>query len=128
MFQTEFNFTLPKGYLDGEGNLHRKGVMRLAKAMDEIAPLKDPRVKSNPAYATVLILSRVVVRLGALESVSPRVIETLYAADLNYLYDLYRQINELAPLPVETGYPPNHPSPIAPSAITPSAGSNASTP
>lgn len=103
MFQTEFDFTLPKGYLDGEGNLHRQGVMRLAKAMDEIVPLKDPRVKTNPAYATVLILARVVVRLGALESLSPRVIENLYAADLNYLYDLYRQINDLEPLPSDNG-------------------------
>lgn len=103
MFQTEFDFTLPKGYFDGEGNLHRKGVMRLAKAMDEIVPLKDPRVKSNPAYATVLILARVVVQLGALESISPRVIENLYAVDLNYLYDLYRQINELEPLQGENG-------------------------
>ena len=103
MFQTEFDFTLPKGYLDGEGNLHRKGVMRLAKAMDEIVPLKDPRVKTNPAYATVLILARVVVRLGALESLTPRVIEDLYAADLNYLYDLYRQINDLEPLPSDNG-------------------------
>lgn len=114
MFQTEFDFTLPKGYADGEGNLHRKGVMRLAKAMDEIVPLQDPRVKSNPAYATVLILSRVVVRLGALESVSPRVIENLYAADLNYLYDLYRQLNDLEPLQIENGQavtaPSTHPT------------------
>jgi hypothetical protein len=95
MFQTEFEFTLPKGYLDGEGNLHRKGVMRLAKAIDEIVPLRDPRVKSNPAYATVIILSRVITRLGALEEVSPAVIEGLFASDLNYLYQFYRQINDL---------------------------------
>lgn len=98
MFPTEFEFTLPKGYFDGDGNLHRQGTMRLAKAMDEIVPLRDPRVKANPAYATVLILSRVVTVLGALDTVSPRVIENLYAIDLNYLYDLYRQVNELAPL------------------------------
>lgn len=96
MFQTEFEFVLPKGYLDGEGNLHRKGVMRLAKAMDEIAPLKDPRVKSNPAYATIIILARVISRLGSLEDINPRIIENLYAIDLNYLYDLYREINEVA--------------------------------
>ena len=99
MFQTEFEFTLPKGYFDGDGNLHRQGTMRLAKAMDEIVPLRDPRVKANPAYATVLILARVVTQLGAVESVTPRVIENLYAIDLNYLYDLYREVNELAPLP-----------------------------
>ena len=75
MFQTEFEFTLPKGYLDSDGNLHRKGVMRLSTAMDEIAPLRDPRVKANPAYATVIILSRVITRLGALSEVTPMVVE-----------------------------------------------------
>ena len=94
MFLTEFEFTLPKGYLDGEGNLHREGVMRLAKANDEIEPLQDPRVQANPAYATVLILARVISRLGVLEDITPDIIENLYAADLNYLYDLYRQVNE----------------------------------
>ena len=95
MFQTEFEFTLPKGYLDAEGNLHRKGIMRLAKAMDEIVPLRDPRVKSNPAYSTVIILSRVITRLGALDEVTPAVIEGLFACDMNYLYQFYRRINEL---------------------------------
>lgn len=98
MFQTEFEFSLPKGYDDGEGNLHRKGVMRLAKAADEISPMRDPRVKANPAYATILVLSRVVVRLGALSDITPRIIEDLYAADLNYLYTFYRKINDLPPL------------------------------
>jgi len=97
MIQTEFEFTLPKGYLDEEGNLHRQGVMRLARAIDEIVPLRDPRVRSNPAYATILILSRTIVRLGALESVSPVMIENLFAVDLNYLQKFYRQINELEP-------------------------------
>ena len=95
MFQIEFEFTLPKGFLDADGNLHRKGMMRLAKAIDEILPLRDPRVKSNPAYSTVIILSRVITRLGALEEVTPTVIEDLFACDLNYLYQFYRRINEL---------------------------------
>ncbi|WP_375505494.1 hypothetical protein [uncultured Nostoc sp.] len=95
MFQTEFEFTLPKGYLDTDGNLHRKGVMRLSKAIDEIVPLRDPRVKSNPAYATVVILARVIVRLGAIDEITPSVIEGLFACDLNYLQRFYRQINEL---------------------------------
>jgi hypothetical protein len=95
MLQTEFEFTLPKGYLDADGNLHRKGIMRLSRAIDEIVPLRDPRVKSNPAYATVMILSRVITRLGALEEVSPFVIEDLFACDLNYLQKFYRQINDL---------------------------------
>lgn len=94
MFQTEFEFTLPKGYLDGEGNLHRTGLMRLAKADDEIVPLQDPRVQTNPAYATVLILARVVTKLGALDSITPRVIENLFAGDLSYLYQLYCSVNE----------------------------------
>lgn len=96
MLQTEFEFTLPKGYLDTDGNLHRIGVMRLAKAMDEIVPMRDPRVKANPAYSTVIILSRVITRLGALEEVSPAVIEGLFACDLNYLHQFYCQINELS--------------------------------
>jgi phage FluMu protein gp41 len=93
--QTEFEFLLPKGYLDESGNLHRKGVMRLATAMDEIVPLRDPRVRSNPAYVTVMILSRVITQLGAVDEMTPRVIEQLFACDLNYLQKFYRQINEL---------------------------------
>ena len=95
VLQTEFAFTLPKGYLDREGNLHNKGVMRLARAMDEIAPLKDPRVKTNPAYATVIILSRVIIKLGALEEVSPFMVENFFAEDLNFLQQFYRHINGL---------------------------------
>jgi hypothetical protein len=99
MLQTEFEFLLPKGYLDEDGNLHRKGLMRLAKAIDEIAPMRDPRVKANSAYATIIILSRVITRLGALDEVTPVVIEGLFACDLNYLHQFYRQINDLEPLP-----------------------------
>lgn len=95
MFQTEFEFTLPKGYLDVDGNLHRKGVMRLATAIDEIAPARDPRVRANPAYATIVILARVIVRLGAIGEMTPAVAENLFAQDLDYLQDFYRQINGL---------------------------------
>jgi hypothetical protein len=105
--QTEFAFELPKGYLDTGGNLHRKGVMRLAKAIDEIVPMRDPRVRSNPAYATVIILSRVITRLGALDSVSPAIVEDLFACDLNYLQNFYRQINELEIEPVAPVTPTN---------------------
>ena len=94
MIQTEFAFTLPLGYIDPEGNLHRDGVMRLATAMDEIAPLRDPRVKANEAYLTVMLLSRVIVRLGSLRQIDTNVIERLFSADLAYLQDLYRRINE----------------------------------
>jgi hypothetical protein len=94
MLQTEFPFVLPMGYVDAEGTLHREGVMRLATAFDEIAPLKDPRVHSNPAYLLVILLSRVVTRLGSLEHINPRVIESLFAADLACLEDLYRRINQ----------------------------------
>jgi hypothetical protein len=94
MLQTEFAFTLPRGYLDTEGNLHRDGVMRAATAFDEIAPLKDPRVHNNPAYLLIILLSRVIIRLGALEQLNPKVIEGLFAADLAFLQDLYRRINE----------------------------------
>ena len=92
--QTEFPFTLPRGYLDAEGNLHREGVMRLATAFDEIAPMKDPRVQSNPGYLVIILLSRVVTRLGSLEHLNPKVIEGLFAGDLAFLQDLYRRVNE----------------------------------
>ncbi|MEN8260840.1 MAG: phage tail assembly protein [Pseudomonadota bacterium] len=93
--QTEFNFTLPRGYVDTEGNLHREGVMRLATAFDEIAPMKDPRVQTNPGYLSVILLSRVITRLGDLNQVNPKVIEGLFAADFAFLEDFYRQINEI---------------------------------
>ena len=92
--QTEFAFTLPRGYLDGKGNLHREGVMRLATAFDEIAPMKDPRVQANPGYLVVILLSRVITRLGDLTHVNPKVIEALFSADLAYLQDFYRRVNE----------------------------------
>jgi hypothetical protein len=93
MLQTEYPFTLPRGYVDTEGNHHREGTMRLATAFDEIAPLKDPRVQSNPAYLLVILLSRVIKKLGSLEQVNPKVIEGLYASDLAYLQDLYGRFN-----------------------------------
>jgi hypothetical protein len=92
--QTEFPFTLPRGFLDAEGNLHREGVMRLATAFDEIAPMKDPRVQSNPGYLVIILLSRVITRLGTLEHLNPKVIEGLFAGDLAFLQDLYRRVNE----------------------------------
>lgn len=91
--QTEFEFALPKGYLDAEGKLHQQGTMRLATAMDEIVPLRDPRVKGNQAYLTVVILARVITRLGDLTEVNTNVIENLFTADLAYLQDFYRQVN-----------------------------------
>ena len=93
MFQTEYEFTLPKGYVDEDGNLYKDGVMRLATAADEILPLKDPRVQQNPAYLTIILLSRVVTRLDNLPAVNPRVIEQLFASDLAYLQEFYSQIN-----------------------------------
>ncbi|MBF2064598.1 MAG: hypothetical protein IGS39_09295 [Calothrix sp. C42_A2020_038] len=95
MFKTEFEFTLPKGYLDSDGNLHRQGVMRLSTAIDEIAPMRDPRVKSNPAYATIIILSRVITRLGILTEITPLEVESFFTQDLSFLQDFYRHINGL---------------------------------
>ncbi|MEM9264305.1 MAG: hypothetical protein AAGA46_02155 [Cyanobacteria bacterium P01_F01_bin.13] len=93
--KTEFAFELPTGYLDAAGQLHRRGVMRLARTVDEIEPMSDVRVQANPAYATVIILARVIVSLGSLPDVSPIVIEGLFAGDLNYLQNFYREINNL---------------------------------
>lgn len=97
MFQTEFDFVLPCGYLDEEGALHREGSMRRATAADEILPLKDPRVVKNSAYLVVILLSRVVTRLGSVSPINPKVIENLFATDLAYLQDLYNTINRLEP-------------------------------
>lgn len=91
--QTQFPFTLPKGYVDGEGTLHRTGVMRLATARDEIEPLRDLRVQENDAYLTVVMLSRVVTELGTITGVTPNVIEGLFAVDLAYLQEFYGIIN-----------------------------------
>lgn len=91
--QTEFTFTLPRGYLDGSGQVHRQGVIRLATALDEIESMQDPRVQENDAYLPVVLLSRVVIRLGQLSQVTPQVIERLFAADMAYLEDLYLRLN-----------------------------------
>src|SRR4051812_16843609 len=92
-FRTEVDFTLPKGFIDETGILHRRGVMRLATAADEILPLRDPRVQANSAYLTIIILARVVTRLGNLPAVDTQVIEGLFAADLEYLRRLYEEVN-----------------------------------
>lgn len=92
--QTEYEFTLPKGYIDEDGNLHKTGIMRLATAADEILPMKDTRVQSNPAYLTMILLSRVINKLGTLPDVNPRIIESLFVTDLAYLQEFYRRINE----------------------------------
>jgi hypothetical protein len=93
-FKTEFPFTLPKGYIDSEGKLHRNGVMRLATAKDEIVPLQDYRVQSNRAYLVIVLLSRVITKLGELTVVDTEVIENLFSTDLAYLQEFYRRINE----------------------------------
>lgn len=94
----EYEFELPVGFVDADGNAHRQGMMRLATALDEIEPLSDPRVEANEAYLVILLLSRVITRLGSLAAVTPQVVERLYAADLAYLQELYQRLN--APQPV----------------------------
>ena len=93
VIQTEFSFTLPVGYVDESGNLHRQGTMRLATAADEILPMRDARVQQNSAYLSVILLSRVITRLGELAMITPRVIEGLYAPDFAYVQELYNRIN-----------------------------------
>ena len=92
--QTEFEFTLPVGYVDQAGTVHKQGAMRLATAADEILPLRDPRVVANQAYLVVVLLSRVITRLGTFTAVNPTLVERLFSADLAYLQDFYRRINE----------------------------------
>ncbi len=92
-FATEIDFTLPKGYVDAEGTLHRHGVMRLATAADEILPLRDPRVQQNAGYLTVIVLARVITRLGTLTDIDTRTIEGLFVSDLDYLQQMYETLN-----------------------------------
>lgn len=93
-FQTEFEFVLPRGYVDADGTVHREGVMRLATARDEIAPLNDVRVQNNRAYLIVVLLARVVTRLGEVSEITSKVIEELFAGDLRFLEEMYNRINE----------------------------------
>ncbi len=93
-FKTEYEFTLPRGFVDSEGTVHRDGVMRLATARDEIAPLNDMRVQRNRAYLIIVLLSRVVTRLGTLSEVRASNIENLFAGDLRFLEEMYNRINE----------------------------------
>lgn len=105
MLQTEFAFTLPRGYPDAQGNLHRSGVMRLATALDEVTPLEDPRVRANSAYLSILLLSRVVTRLGEISPVEPQMIEALFSADFAFLQDLYLRVNDGDGTLIETECP-----------------------
>lgn len=105
MLQTEFDFLLPRGYIDAQGNLHRHGTMRLATAIDEIEPLQDARVRANEAYLSILVLSRVITRLGDLRQIGPSVIEGLFAADMAYLQHIYIQANDSGSSLVETQCP-----------------------
>ncbi|WP_392892812.1 hypothetical protein [Streptomyces sp. LN699] len=91
--RTEFPFELPRGYVDDAGTVHRDGVMRLSTARDELVPLRDVRVQENPAYLSVVLLGRVIVRLGTLSMVHDGIVENMFASDLAFLQDFYRQIN-----------------------------------
>jgi len=91
---TEFPFMLPRGYVDAPGEVHRDGMMRLATARDELVPLRDDRVRENPAYLTVVLLGRVVTRIGSVTDIHAGIMENLFAADLAFLQDLYRRVNQ----------------------------------
>jgi phage FluMu protein gp41 len=99
MLALEHQFTLPMGFMDEHGSLHRDGTMRLATAADEILPLQDPRVQKNPAYLSLILLSRVVTRLGTVEPITPKTMEGLFAGDLARLQELYNEINGLEARP-----------------------------
>lgn len=94
-FETQVEFELPRGYVDKNGEVHKHGVMRLANAADEIIPLNDPRVKMNPGYLSILLLERVITKLGKLKKVDAHIIESLFTADMAYLQDLYQKINSV---------------------------------
>lgn len=91
---SEFEFELPRGYVDGNGTVHKRGTIRVATARDELLPLHDDRVRQNPAYLTVVLLARVVTRLGAITDVHAGIVESMFASDVAFLQDLYRSINQ----------------------------------
>ncbi|BED92130.1 MAG: phage tail assembly protein [Candidatus Improbicoccus pseudotrichonymphae] len=101
-FETKYNFELPKGYVDSKGEVHQRGIMRLANASDEIIPLNDPRVKLNPSYLSVLILERVIIELGTIPKINSSIIESLFTADMTYLQDFYQKINSIEPQMLDT--------------------------
>ncbi len=103
--ETVYEFTLPKGYMDSAGELHRKGKMRLATAGDEISATRDPRVLSNPSYLTIVILGKVVTELEGVQMVSANIIEKLFTADLAFLQDMYQRINDIEPPTMEVVCP-----------------------
>ncbi|MDF2959249.1 MAG: hypothetical protein K0S39_984 [Paenibacillus sp.] len=94
-FKTEYDFELPRGYVDDNGTLHKRGVMRLATAADEILPMRDQRVQQNPGYLTIILLTRVITKLGDLRAIDTRVVEKMFTADLAFLQNFYREINEM---------------------------------
>lgn len=105
ILQTEFKFELPMGYVDDSGTLHKRGTIRLATAADEIQPLKDPRVKENPAFLSIILLTRVVTGLGQLKMINTNVIGSLFAGDFEYLQDLYNRINKNGTTDIATSCP-----------------------
>ena len=104
-FQTEFPFELPKGYIDENGVVHKRGTMRLATAADEILPMKDPRVQQNPGYLSIILLARVITKLGDMPAIDTRTIERLFTSDLAYLQELYQNINQAEPPKMSTVCP-----------------------
>jgi hypothetical protein len=104
-FKTEFRFRLPRGYVDSSGNVHRDGVMRLATARDEIVPLQDYRVQANRAYLVIVLLSRVITKLGNLDSIGIDTIENLFSTDLAFLQEFYRKVNEEGNAALSVGCP-----------------------
>lgn len=103
--QTIYEFDLPKGYVDRNGEVHKRGKMRLATAGDEISATRDPRVLSNPAYLTIVILAKVVTELEGVEMVTPTLIEKLFTADMAYLQDMYQKINNVEPINIKVVCP-----------------------
>lgn len=103
--QTEFDFVLPRGLLDNRGHVQRQGVMRLATARDEMAVLQDRRVRNNPPYRTLVLLARVITRLGSLSAITPELLEGLFSRDLAYLREFYNRINQQGDVQIPTECP-----------------------
>ena len=94
---TEYEFELPRGYVDSNGDVHKRGKMRLATAGDEISATRDPRVLSNPSYLSVVVLAKVITELEGMPTIVPNIVERFFTADLAFLQDMYQRINNIEP-------------------------------
>lgn len=86
--------TLPVG-VERDGVIHKDFEVRPRLVRDSVDTMDDPRALTNESYAGLCILSRQIVRLGAIpkEEITPALLLDMYEEDLG---ELYRAAEEVA--------------------------------